>query len=410
MPEGSNMVSFALTSGIKALGSNSSTVQQLNRAVLLQLIRDKKVISRVDLARLTGLKKATITINVNEFIRVGLVQDGGTVTSETGRKIKGISLTPNNFFVLCVHLNSRFVEVAVYDITSECTSKVKKDYDHRIGSREAYEGMIELVDGLLKTVSTEKIIAIGIGYDGIFSENYLNYSGNPDAFNLKAEVEKKYDKPVWVEQALLYAAHDWRYKNEENLNTQSYIYVRIDSVVTSIFQVNKKLLLTGTKGRAGSIGLCRIGEDEYGNPIKLDDVLSDDGIVEAVKRKLDEYPDSILRKKNDITIEDVITAYYNDDPLALTIIDNACGELGKLLAYYICFANPDKIILGGDIPRLQRIIDVIKENAFQGIPEDVLPEVVFDYDTITSTQKQIMGGISEFVTNRCLKHIQIGKE
>ncbi len=60
MPEGNNRMSFALTSGIKALGINSSTIQQRNRAVLLQLIRDNKVISRVDLARLTGLKKATI--------------------------------------------------------------------------------------------------------------------------------------------------------------------------------------------------------------------------------------------------------------------------------------------------------------------------------------------------------------
>ena len=410
MPEGNNRMSFALTSGIKALGINSSTIQQRNRAVLLQLIRDNKVISRVDLARLTGLKKATITINVNEFIRVGLVQDGGTVTSETGRKIKGVSLTPNNFFVLCFYMNSRFVEVAVYDITSDCISKVKKEYDHRIESREAYEGMIELVDGLLQTMPTEKIIAIGIGYDGIFSENYLNYDGNPDAFNFKAEVEKKYDKPVWIEQALLYAVHDWRYKNEENLNTQSYIYVYVDNVITSVFQVNRHLLLTGTKGRAGSIGLCRIGEDADGRPVRLDDILSNDGIVETVKQRRERCPDSVLNHMEAITVEDVLGAYHQEDPLALSVFDHACAELGKLLSHYICFANPDKIILGGDLPRHPRILDVLGESSCQGIPEDMRPEIVFDYDASISRQEQIMKGIGEFVTNRCLKHIQIGKE
>ena len=38
------------------------------------------------------------------------------------------------------------------------------------------------------------------------------------------------------------------------------------------------------------------------------------------------------------------------------------------------------------------------------------PEIVFDYDASISRQEQIMKGIGEFVTNRCLKHIQIRKE
>ena len=47
-------------------GLNLEDVQELNRALVIRLLRRAKVCSRADLAKITGLKQATIT-NITNY-------------------------------------------------------------------------------------------------------------------------------------------------------------------------------------------------------------------------------------------------------------------------------------------------------------------------------------------------------
>ena len=58
-------------------GMNQDKIQELNKSLVLNLIREEGVCSRALLSKLSGLNKATITYTVNEFI---LSECGGNGT------------------------------------------------------------------------------------------------------------------------------------------------------------------------------------------------------------------------------------------------------------------------------------------------------------------------------------------
>ena len=56
---------------------NQDKIQELNKSLVLNLIREEGVCSRALLSKLSGLNKATITYTVNEFILSECVEETG---------------------------------------------------------------------------------------------------------------------------------------------------------------------------------------------------------------------------------------------------------------------------------------------------------------------------------------------
>lgn len=54
-------------------GTNLRDMQAVNRSLVIRLLRNSKTCSRAKLAKLTGLRQATITNIINDFINWGLV-------------------------------------------------------------------------------------------------------------------------------------------------------------------------------------------------------------------------------------------------------------------------------------------------------------------------------------------------
>mgnify|MGYP004699523143 FL=1 len=55
-------------------GYNQGNIQNMNRTLLLNLLRREKVCARATLAEHSGLKQATVTHIINDFIDWGLVK------------------------------------------------------------------------------------------------------------------------------------------------------------------------------------------------------------------------------------------------------------------------------------------------------------------------------------------------
>ena len=59
----------------KSSGSNNQDVKQKNRMLVLKLITVNKGVSRVDIAKMTGLSKMTVGNIVTELIEQGIVTE-----------------------------------------------------------------------------------------------------------------------------------------------------------------------------------------------------------------------------------------------------------------------------------------------------------------------------------------------
>ena len=58
-------------------GLNQGNIQNLNRSLLLNLLRREKICARTTLAEHSGLKQATVTHIINDFMNWNLVKEVG---------------------------------------------------------------------------------------------------------------------------------------------------------------------------------------------------------------------------------------------------------------------------------------------------------------------------------------------
>ena len=72
-------------------GMNQDGVQKINRILIVRLLREAGSCSRADLARMSGLRPATITNIVNELKHIRLIREEGAINAGRGRNGVAIS-------------------------------------------------------------------------------------------------------------------------------------------------------------------------------------------------------------------------------------------------------------------------------------------------------------------------------
>src|ERR1043165_743 len=99
--------------------ASSEVVRDINRRIVLNLIRTRHPISRADLARLCGLQRSTISLIVEQLISESWVIEGPTGSLPRGRRptflrlneervIIGIDIRPTQTTVALADANGKF--------------------------------------------------------------------------------------------------------------------------------------------------------------------------------------------------------------------------------------------------------------------------------------------------------------
>src|SRR5438445_8992879 len=100
-------------------GASSEVVRDINRRVVLNLIRTRQPISRADLARVSGLQRSTISLIVEQLIQENWVLEGPTGRLPRGRRptflrlndervIIGVDIRPTQTTVALADANGKF--------------------------------------------------------------------------------------------------------------------------------------------------------------------------------------------------------------------------------------------------------------------------------------------------------------
>ena len=97
-------------------GVNQDSIQSMNRTLIIKLLREQGVCSRANLAKLSGLKKATVTYIVNDFISWGCVREVGLMQGDKGRRSIGITLAEDSYYVIGIRLARRNFKIGLFSI------------------------------------------------------------------------------------------------------------------------------------------------------------------------------------------------------------------------------------------------------------------------------------------------------
>src|ERR1700733_13828040 len=114
------------TGKIRAHVASSEVVRDINRRVVLNLIRTRQPISRADLARVSGLQRSTISLIVEQLIQEQWVREGATGRLPRGRRptflrlndervIIGVDIRASQTTVALADANGRFITQEVME-------------------------------------------------------------------------------------------------------------------------------------------------------------------------------------------------------------------------------------------------------------------------------------------------------
>ncbi|HMD01177.1 MAG TPA: ROK family protein, partial [Ferruginibacter sp.] len=128
-------------------------------------------------------------------------------------------------------------------------------------------------------------------------------------------------------------------------------------------------VLRGAQDIAGAIGwmgLNRPFEEKFIQCGCFEYHASGEGIARVASERIGsiEFSESKLAAlSQSITAKDVFEAYANNDPLAVSVINNAIAYWGMAVANLVSLFNPEKIIFGGGVfgPALQFLDQIYTE-------------------------------------------------
>lgn len=395
-------------------GANSSDLQQMNRILVLTLLRKLKTTTRVELARMTGLKRATISNIVNDFISRKIVKEVGVTEGEKGRRSIRIALNSGNRRVIAVRLARTYFTVGLFDILGNIHYKETISLNFKDGSNYAM--------GLIKEKVSEMfhkdghIFAIGVALPGPYlkTENRIvQISDFPgwESINITDQLQKQFNIPVYVEHdSNASALTEWWYGgNIENLGSNQVLLNVIVGQGVGAGLVQNGIIYRGSHGLAGEIGHTSINIDgprcACGSRGCLDLYCSSTVLVRNIKQHLPEYPESFLQGQK-ITLERIGKAVREGDSLAVSEITAMARYLACGIANAIKICDPDIVVIGDELADIggDCLLNAIKN----AIGEHILPKIL-DHITIKLSQAEnpMLAGAMYVAVDNVFNNLQI---
>ncbi|MGH9624301.1 MAG: sugar kinase, partial [Bryobacteraceae bacterium] len=95
--------------------ASSEVARQINRRIVLNLIRNRQPISRADVARFSGLQRSTVSLIAEKLMEDQLVVEGATGRLPRGRRPTFLQLNERRA-VICVDIRPSRISIGVANV------------------------------------------------------------------------------------------------------------------------------------------------------------------------------------------------------------------------------------------------------------------------------------------------------
>ena len=323
--------------------SNSQSIKRENTKLVVEKLVELHETSRVELARITTLNRATVSSIIADLMAHDIVIETGESLKTSGRSAKVISLNRNAGRIISVELLTDSIYGVVANLYGQILYEVHTEVAHPEFT-PYLESLLKTIDDLRKNTydSTYGVIGIGIGVYGILSKDkkiiFTPFTSWKD-IELKKIIEDYTGIDTYVENEANISAlgENIVYANQENL-----ISLNIGIGVGMGIIIDKKLY-TGEDGYAGEIGhniLIPNGKKcVCGNYGCLERYISNPGIEERYYELSNEK----------ITIDEFIQLYQDDDKNAKLVYQEFINYLSISINNISHSFNPKTIVINSKI-------------------------------------------------------------
>jgi predicted NBD/HSP70 family sugar kinase len=330
-------------------------MRAINRSKILEIIRTTGMISRIDLARMSGLSQALITGLTADLINERLIIEKQSGKYQGGRRPMLLALNPQGAFVVGVNLSIREISVVIVNFEGSVVASSK----HALATN--HDSVTEIIDSVVGAVQAciwkanfarEQIAGVGIGIPGLVNPDSGNIRFLPnygwENVNLKHLVQAKLNHPCFVDNSSnsLALAEQWF---GEGKGVDHFLVVTIENGVGLGAVINGRIY-RGEEGFAGEFGHITIDPDgpdcRCGKKGCLEAFVGNIAIMQCARLAILEGRWS-CRNPDCFTYAEVVQAAKKGADVLVELFARAGRVLGIGLSHLITLFNPRKIIITG---------------------------------------------------------------
>ena len=343
--------------------ASSETARNINRSVVLNLIRRKQPISRADLARVSGLQRSTVSVITEQLIDESWVIDGPTARLPRGRRPTFLRLNEKRA-ILVADIRPAQITVGLADVNGNLLEQVvfPTPADPAAGAQKISSRLRDLMRSRRALVFE----GVGISLPGRFepASNRIVFAPNLKwrQFDLKGSIERSVGLRVELENAAnaCVLAEVW-FGHAENVRDMVVVTVS-EGIGTGIFLNGQ--LMRGSHGMAGEFGhvsldpsgpLCTCGRRGCWE-------------VYASNRASLRYYQENGRRSENFPFQELLARANSGDAHAIHALEKTARALGQGMRMLVAGLAPEEIVVVGEITaQWARIEPLIATELAEGV-------------------------------------------
>jgi predicted NBD/HSP70 family sugar kinase len=338
------------TRGIKRIDlayvelASSENARDINRDIVLEIIRSQQPVARADLARSSGLQPSTISAIVEQLIQEKWVSEGAMARRPRGRPSTLLSLNdamvilvadvrPHQAIVALVDLNGRFLAREAVPLVSEAERSVHKIVQcmqsMRAGhSDRSFEGIGISMPGRVHPESQRLILAPNLKWGD---------------YDIKRAIEQKMELQVELANAAnaCLLSELWSGRLD---GVRDAVLITVSEGVGAAILSNGQII-TSRSGLAGEFGHSPV------DPTGPTCGCGQRGCWEvfASSTAALRYYAEMSSHQRPVTIHDLLRMAEEGDATAIAAISKQAFHLGRGLRLVTATLSPEVILITGDI-------------------------------------------------------------
>ena len=364
--------------------ATSETARDINRRIVLNLIRTHQPISRADLARHSGLQRSTVSVIAEQLIKERWITEGANGHTPRGRRPRFLHLNKERVGIIGINVRPVTTTLALADLDGHFLAQ-----DSLATPQNPKQFLAELVPRVQKLMDTRPELAfegIGVSLPGRvdLASKQLVFAPNLGwkDFDLKSPLEKATQLPVELENAANSCALSEICFGRRAEGLRNLVIVTVSEGIGCGLILNHQLVhgSSGTAGEFGHAALVLDGlECSCGNRGCWEMYASNSAAVRYYSQA-----GSTSRGRRTATSETTISFDHllrlaeQGDGKALEALQKMAKYLGLGIAPLVSGLAPDMIVIVGEVTRVWHkvgpiIKDTVRQHSFTRAETQIVP-------------------------------------
>jgi predicted NBD/HSP70 family sugar kinase len=336
-----------------------SSRQQIRRAVILAAM-DNEQVSRVALARQSGLSKQTMSEVFRELEEDGWIEVVGRTSGSVGRSAAIYELSPRRALVFGADIGGTKIHAALADLRGDILAEMEEPTTQD-GSSAFANQIVACCHKLAQEAKQpfERIAAGAFGIPGAFDPGRRELFMVPNiaglnGYRVEEDLGHQLGFPIRVDNDVNMAAKGEMWRGEGR-DVPCFVFIALGTGI-GMGIINEGRILSGSRGAAGEISTLPIGGDPF------DARGFHAGIFERSVASIairDRYVGA--GGAEGLTVRDIFEQVERGDTVAAATLTEVARQIAVAIVTICAILDPQRIVMGGSIGARDELMDRVRQ-------------------------------------------------